>query len=99
MKRGCAPLGDVDGDLLLRGACDHVPEHNVRDLLDLGLGELAEHDDLIETVEELGAEVLLELLHHERLDAVIRVLLLYTRVSGLGVRSWAGLAVRRWAGL
>ena len=36
-------------------------QHEVDDLDDLVLGQLVEHDDVVDTVEELGTEVLLEL--------------------------------------
>ena len=43
----------------------------IDDLAHLRFGELAEHDDVIQTVEELGAELLLELARHLVLHALI----------------------------
>ncbi len=40
-------LGDVNLDLLVSGALEDLAQHDVRDLLDLRLGQLAEHDDLV----------------------------------------------------
>jgi hypothetical protein len=36
-------------------------------VLDVGLRQLVEHDDLVDAVQELGAEVLLQLVVHLRL--------------------------------
>mmetsp|Transcript_47391 Transcript_47391/g.90492 ORF Transcript_47391/g.90492 Transcript_47391/m.90492 type:complete len:201 (+) Transcript_47391:338-940(+) len=52
-------------------ALEHLVQHDVRNLLHLQLGQLPEHNNFIETVQKLGAEVLLELLVHQRLDAVV----------------------------
>merc|ERR1719414_2086695 len=60
---------DVQLDALGLSAADDVREHDVGDLLHLVLGQLAEDDDVVQAVEELGAEVLLEFLVDERLDA------------------------------
>ncbi len=57
-------LGDVDLDALALGAHEDLLEHDVRDLLHLRLGQLAEDDDLVQPVQELGPEVLLQLLVH-----------------------------------
>lgn len=46
--------GDIDLNALLLRALEHLLEHDVGNLLDLALGQLAEHDDLVQTVEELG---------------------------------------------
>jgi hypothetical protein len=46
----------------LSAAARRRGDHEVDDLLDLLLRELVEDDDLVDAVEELGPEVLLELL-------------------------------------
>ena len=45
--------GHIDLDALLFCPLEDLLQHDVRNLLDLGLGELAEHDDLVQAVEEL----------------------------------------------
>mmetsp|Transcript_3026 Transcript_3026/g.11268 ORF Transcript_3026/g.11268 Transcript_3026/m.11268 type:complete len:911 (+) Transcript_3026:148-2880(+) len=65
------PVGDVESDLLLLEALEHLVEHDLGNLAHLVLVELAEDDDLVEAVEELGAEVVLELLVDELLDALV----------------------------
>jgi len=56
---------------LLAHAAEHLLEHDLGDLLDLVAAELTEDDDLIETIQELRAEVLLQLFIHQRSDAVV----------------------------
>lgn len=51
------------------GAGAYILEHDVSNLLDLSLAELAEYNDLVQPVEELGSEVLLELLVHQSLHS------------------------------
>mmetsp|Transcript_26776 Transcript_26776/g.58372 ORF Transcript_26776/g.58372 Transcript_26776/m.58372 type:complete len:1072 (-) Transcript_26776:90-3305(-) len=75
-------LSHLNLDALLLGALEHVLEENVRDLLDLLLGQLAEHNDLIQTVQELRSEVALELLVHQGLDAAVALVLLGLLVIG-----------------
>ena len=56
------PVSHVDGDLLFCEALEHVLQHDVCNLANLALVELAEDDDLVQAVQELGPEVLLQLL-------------------------------------
>lgn len=46
----------------------YILEHDVSNLLDLSLAELAEDNDLVQPVQELRSEVLLELLVHQSLN-------------------------------
>ena len=68
--------GDLDAHVLVAQTLLQLVNHEVDDPQDVGLGELVEDDDLVETVEELGAEVSLELLGD---------LGLHLLVAGLGV--------------
>mmetsp|Transcript_33134 Transcript_33134/g.72240 ORF Transcript_33134/g.72240 Transcript_33134/m.72240 type:complete len:942 (-) Transcript_33134:128-2953(-) len=68
-------LCDGQVHALLLHALEHLVQHNVRNLLHLQLGQLTEHDDLVETVKELGAEVVLQLLVHQGLDPIVAALL------------------------
>ena len=45
-------------------ASGHGLEHPAGDLLDILLGQGAEHDDVVDTVQELRAESLAQLRHH-----------------------------------
>ena len=60
----CKQLARLVGDLKLHILSLHtlgkVGDHQIHDLLDLLLVERREDNDLVHTVEELGAEVLLE---------------------------------------
>ena len=47
-------LRDIDLDALGLRTCKHLVQHDVCNLLHLCLGELAEHDDLIQPVQEFG---------------------------------------------
>src|SRR4051794_6870507 len=53
--------GDLQRHVLVRQLGLHTGGHKVDDLDDLVLGQLVEHDDVVDTVEELRPEVLLEL--------------------------------------
>ena len=55
-------LGDVQGHGLLGEATAEAVDEQVHDLDDLGLLQLREDDGVIHTVEELGTEVLTQLL-------------------------------------
>jgi hypothetical protein len=51
----------LDAHVLVAQALVELGDHQVDDLDDLLLRQLVEHDDVVDAVEELGAEVLLEL--------------------------------------
>jgi effector-binding domain-containing protein len=58
--RAATAAGRVE-PMELPGGDAVVADHQVDDLDDLVLGQLVEHDDVVDAVEELGPEVLLEL--------------------------------------
>ena len=47
-KRYLEALCDIDLDLFLLCPLEHLPKHNVCNLLDLSLGQLSKHNDLIQ---------------------------------------------------
>ncbi len=47
-KRYLEALCDIDLDLLLLCSLEHLPKHNVCNLLDFSLGQLSKHNDLIQ---------------------------------------------------
>lgn len=53
-ERHLEALSDVNLDALLLGAVEDLLQHDVGNLLDLALGQLAEHNDLVQPVQELG---------------------------------------------
>ena len=68
-------IGHGEGDAFLAHPAEDFLQHDFGDLLHLVATELTEHDDLVESVEEFRAEVLLQLLIHEGADAgVLRLL-------------------------
>ncbi len=64
-------LGERDAEALLAELHAQPVDHEVDDLLDLLGVQVVEDDDLVDAVEELGAEELLELAGHALLDGVV----------------------------
>src|SRR5699024_2146077 len=64
-------LGELDVHVLVGQPRGQLGDHEVHDLVDLLLRQLGEDDDVIHTVEELGAELLLEFLVDLRLHPVV----------------------------
>ncbi len=58
------PLGDLERDPAIGQAGADLVEHQLHDALDLGLGERFEHHDVVDPVEELGAEMGPQLVRH-----------------------------------
>src|SRR5690625_3248877 len=65
-------LRDAQRHVLFGHALGQARDHQVDDRENLFLAQLREHDRVIDTVQELGAEVLLEFIVHARLHALIR---------------------------
>src|SRR6185312_3327816 len=59
-----AVFGDLEVHVLRLDLADDFLELETDDLFDLLAGELVEHDDLVDAVEELRTEGVLDLLHH-----------------------------------
>lgn len=57
---GACRLGDFEVDVAFGQARAHLVQEQVGDHCELGLGERLEDDDLVDAVEELGAEGLLQ---------------------------------------
>src|SRR3954463_5653988 len=65
------PLRELQLEIAPRQRLADPPQQEVDDLLDLVLLQLVEDDDLVDAVEELGAEDLLELSHDPVLHVVV----------------------------
>ena len=52
-----AAVGQLEDDVLLGQPLGQVGDQQVDDLLEVGLGQGVEDDDLVDPVEELGPEV------------------------------------------
>src|SRR6516164_1234611 len=63
---------DLDAHVAVLQPLVDLGDHQVHDLEDLFLLQLVEHDHVVDTVEELGPEVLLQLLGDLRLHPVVR---------------------------
>ena len=64
-------IGHIDGHVLLDQTIAKIGHHEVHDLDDLVFRERLEHDDLIDTVQELRTEQALDLAHDAGLDLII----------------------------
>ena len=82
-------VGD-QGDALLRHALAGNGEHTAGDLHDVLLGQLAEHDDLIDTVQELGAEGVLQVGHDRLADTGEASLLSFLPALFVAVKAQLG---------
>ena len=51
--------------------CRQPAKLDLHDLLQVLLGQRVEHDDLVDAVEELGPEVMAQLLQHRLLHALV----------------------------
>ena len=82
-------VGD-QGDPLLRHALAGNGEHTAGDLHDVLLGQLTEHDDLIDTVQELGAEGVLQVGHDRLADTGEASLLSFLPALFVAVKAQLG---------
>jgi hypothetical protein len=69
-KSRIPPFSQIDGNFLVLGSLEDIPQHDVCNLLHFTLRELSEDNDLIETIQKLGSEVLLQLLIHLHIQNV-----------------------------
>jgi hypothetical protein len=90
-------LRDLQRHVLVRQLALHAGDHEVDDLDDLVLGQLVEHDDVVDAVEELRPEVLLELLVDLVLHPLVVRLACRCRPGSPDPRPWRCPASRGWS--
>ena len=79
-------VGEADLDAERLQPLGQRVQHQPRDLLDLGLGELIEHDDVVHTVEEFGTEHLLELAEYQLTDVnILLCVVVAVKAEGVSV--------------
>ncbi len=70
-QQGLGGRRQLESHVLVLELGVHPGQHQIDDLDDLGLGQLVEDDDVVDPVEELGPEVLLELVLNLRLHPLV----------------------------